>query len=305
MQSIIISGAWGKIRTITHKESGPRILAVAYVTQSHIKLRKNDVLICDASLNAIRTGETAAKVLLQLFDRGIEVYNLTNLHAKAGVIGKAAFIGSANLSDSSENALHEAVLVTTDSKTRAQILGILNNLKAAAKPLSRPEIEALCREKVVRRALRKRRTKQIEDSGNKTWLIGVSQLSRLNEDTQIVVDRGMSKVREIKDDDEFEPDWIRMPANGSFGKNAKPGDRVIEIFKHPRGIDVYPPMAVLHCERQGKKIVAFLEPGDGSFSRWRDFSGWAKKAGLRVAKGSTRQLSAKELVIFDSFDGWE
>ncbi len=69
-------------------------------------------MVCDASNNAIKTGQTSAAVLKRAFDRGSRLYNLPGLHAKILLLNEKALIGSANASGSSAHSLIEAGLLT-------------------------------------------------------------------------------------------------------------------------------------------------------------------------------------------------
>lgn len=92
-------------------------VAVAYFGKGASKLLplpKGSRLVVDASERAVSSGQTCPADLLALIKRGIAVYSVPNLHAKVFVVGRAAYIGSTNVSNRSAAHLVEAVIRTTD-----------------------------------------------------------------------------------------------------------------------------------------------------------------------------------------------
>src|ERR1700723_260200 len=100
MQKILSKDLWPVIRELAEK-AVQRKAAIAYVTQDLVGFRKSDVLIVDASDNAIACGETDARLLRKLVNKGVRLYNCADLHAKVLVVGESAIIGSGNMSNSS------------------------------------------------------------------------------------------------------------------------------------------------------------------------------------------------------------
>ncbi|MGY1705510.1 phospholipase D-like domain-containing protein [Geodermatophilus sp. SYSU D00697] len=97
--------------------SSPAYVAVAYIgstADTWLPLREGDVLICDASEEAVQLGLTSVAQLQRWHTTGVRLFSRQGLHAKAGVIGRRAFIGSANLSQRSASDRHEATVVTSD-----------------------------------------------------------------------------------------------------------------------------------------------------------------------------------------------
>jgi hypothetical protein len=78
----VLTGAklWSNIRSKARKAKRRR-LAIAYVTKDLIGLKKGDLLVVDASIHAIRFGETSAKLLHTLCKRGVDIYSCPDLHA--------------------------------------------------------------------------------------------------------------------------------------------------------------------------------------------------------------------------------
>lgn len=303
MRTIIVDGAWPKIAKATKADRGRRMLAVAYASELHVRMKRGDLLVTDASEPTIASGGTDAKLLADLHAKGVEVYGLDGLHAKLGVLGAHAVIGSANMSAMSAERLHEAVLITDDGAIRSQVMATVTALRDVAVRLDDDALKTLARIRVVRHGGGARRRKaSIADAGHNTWLLGGKVLSHVRKETQEAIDEGTETVRELVQDEDYEPIHWTLNANSAMGRQAKRGDRVVCILRHGRGIDVSPPNTVLHCARKGKRFVVFMEPREDEVVGWREFSGWATKVGLRVGKQTCRALNDREVALIKTFD---
>jgi hypothetical protein len=95
-------------------------VAVAYFGKGGsrlLSLAKGSSLVVDASERTVASGQTCPADLIKLVERGVAVFNVPNLHAKVYVLGRAAYIGSANVSSRSASHLVEAVIRTTERHT--------------------------------------------------------------------------------------------------------------------------------------------------------------------------------------------
>src|ERR1043165_6505801 len=144
---------WSTLDSLSTK-MGQRLAAVAYVTNDAVlRLGANDVLICDASPACIRAGQTSAKILDKLRQRGAEVYSYPGLHAKVLVVGDTLIVGSANHSASSRD-LMEAGVHTTDRGLVAEAIAFIRALqkdRVNCDPLGPDELARLLAIKVERR----------------------------------------------------------------------------------------------------------------------------------------------------------
>ncbi len=114
-------GVWPQLaETLTgagRTGGSPAYLAVAYIgstADTWLPLRKGDVLVCDASEEAVQLGLTSVAQLRRWHTTGVHLFSREGLHAKAGIIGRRAFIGSANVSQRSASDRNEATVVTAD-----------------------------------------------------------------------------------------------------------------------------------------------------------------------------------------------
>jgi hypothetical protein len=98
---------------------GKRITAaVAYVGNGAadlLPLKAGDVVVVNGSRNALANGATSARLLRTWYENDVQVYVHETLHAKVFIVGRTAFVGSANLSGRAALAdTAEAAIQTTD-----------------------------------------------------------------------------------------------------------------------------------------------------------------------------------------------
>jgi hypothetical protein len=111
---------WPQLTKATCRCSPRCAVAVAYFGQGAsrlLPLAKGSRLVVDASERSVGSGQTCPTDLIKLVERGVAVYSVPNLHAKVFVLGRIAYIGSANASSRAASHLVEAVIRTNDRKT--------------------------------------------------------------------------------------------------------------------------------------------------------------------------------------------
>lgn len=111
MQQVLTDKIWREVAKRARSAQN-RKAAIAYVTKDDVGLRAGDVLVTDASIRAIRSGQTDAKLLGKLHDAGVVIYCREGLHSKVALFGKHAIVGSANMSGSN---LIEASVITDNA----------------------------------------------------------------------------------------------------------------------------------------------------------------------------------------------
>lgn len=221
-------------------------------------------LVVDASESAVRSGQTCPSELAKLQKRGVRIFSAPNLHAKVFVVDSKVFVGSANVSRRSSNALVEAVIMTSD---RAVVAG------------ARRFVADLCMIEIGPERLRRlgeiyRPPKVTGSSSPRARLNGqrvrpalpqvwIAQLMAADwpEWTEEALERGHQaakdrmKKRRRHAIDEFS--WGESP---SF----RPGDIVVQVVKEEDGRRmVSPPGTVLHIEkwkrRRDSRVFVYLE----------------------------------------------
>lgn len=145
--NFVASRPWEKIALDLEKQSRRPVTAVvAFVGQDApgvMPLAAGDTLVCNASRVAVRAGTTSAKALKAYQRRGVEVFSVDDLHAKVVLGSRWAWVGSANASASSQNALQEASVRVTDTRTLGQIRKWVGQLYSDFDALSRFDVDKL------------------------------------------------------------------------------------------------------------------------------------------------------------------
>jgi formylmethanofuran dehydrogenase subunit D len=111
---------WEELKNASKASKQRCAVAVAYFGQGASKqlhLPEGSRLVVDASEGTVKRGLTCPEELLKMVYKGIAVYSVPNLHAKVYVLGRTAFIGSANVSQRSSDTLIEALIRTTDANS--------------------------------------------------------------------------------------------------------------------------------------------------------------------------------------------
>jgi len=258
-------GVWPEITKAVRTSRHRCFAAVAYFSKGASKqlpLPKGSRLVVDASERAIATGQTCPADLTKLLNRGVTVYSVPNLHAKVFVVGKAAFIGSANVSNNSANTLIEAVIRTTDASAVA----------AARKFVDDHCLHELTPE-VLKQLAKFYHPPQVPGGGGKKGQPrGTSsrpEIPRLflaklryedwSEHDQQLHDQGLSLAKKQRQHPRsWELDDFRHAGKCPYA----PGDVVIQVTDEGKGkYLVAPPGNVLHVVRSnpsGKRLVSFV-----------------------------------------------
>ncbi|WP_330466629.1 phospholipase D-like domain-containing protein [Micromonospora zamorensis] len=125
------------IQTICTHAQGKRIeAAVAYAGHGALDLLPvslGDLIVVNGSRNALANGATSAALLREWVEQDVHVYVHETLHAKVFVIGRTAFVGSANLSRRAhEDHTVEAAIQTTDPGIVSQSQAFVREMAAGA-----------------------------------------------------------------------------------------------------------------------------------------------------------------------------
>jgi hypothetical protein len=97
----------------------PSFVAVSFLSggaSERLPLKSGDLLVVRFDRAAVKSGLVSPKEILRYLNRGVEVHAIANLHAKVYVLGRTAFVGSANVSFRSEHSLVEAICESSDQR---------------------------------------------------------------------------------------------------------------------------------------------------------------------------------------------
>lgn len=304
MEKIITSKVWTQVTRLLDKR-GNKTAEIAYVSKgTPLSFEDGDVLICDASDHAIKTGETDAATPKRFLNDGAELYSCQNLHAKILISGDSVVIGSANLSTSSENYLLEASLITTRSQIRSQASAFIHNLIKVSARIDDDFIRHITSLPVKRgfRPLSARRgaKAEVEEIGSRYWVVNTHPLISYPEHEEEYVEKGEEEAREALKNPDAEVSWIRSTGKGRFRRLAKPGDTIIEITKYKRKAVVSAPRPIL-VRQQHRKWTRFYLGEPNRHISWTLFEDNLKKIGLiKIKKTSTRELNQRDIMLMDS-----
>ncbi len=281
--------------------------AVAYVTNDNcVKFEEGDLLIVDASNEAIESGQTSAPLLRRAFKKGAELYSCRGLHAKVMLFGGIAVIGSANISQSSERSLVEAALLTDNPDIVAMARNFIEKLRENSKLIDKGfinRINALKVKRPVRRSFNpsKKRGLEIKLNTPRTWLVSVTLLDEERYEEEIpYAERGAEKAEELLNKSSSEVGWIRFTQGRSrFLREAKPFDSVIQIWrdssksKKPNAVYFHAP--ILSRQKEPTCTRFFFERyanAERNALTWSQFTKLAKRAGIpfKVGHYTTRLL---------------
>ena len=288
MQKLISDTLWNQLRKL-NAASRRKVAAVAYVSDDSIlKFRRGDVLVVDASDQAIKCGETSAAVLKRFSDKGVRLYSCSGLHAKVCVFDETAVIGSANVSRSSASALIEAAVVTNQVHTVATARLFVERLSRESTLIGRAfldRIRSLPVSRVRRGGQRRSRPTVLGKAPSRTWLINVTQIDeeRFPEEATAVA-AGMKTAERRRARQTAEVSWLRWTGRSRFRELAREGDTVIQIWKENRSKPpqaVYPHAPILVRQAEPTCTRFFLEePREGTKMSWAAFLRLTQRIGL-------------------------
>lgn len=305
MDTILTGNIWKQIASNVNK-APRRFAAVAYVSSTaRLNFRKGDVLICDASDRAIKSAETSAKVLRSLMRKGVDLYSMSDLHAKVVLFGKTALVGSCNLSISSAEELTELAILTDRKQLVAQATAFLYGLREISRRIDRSFLTRISKIKVnARRRRRRRKPPPTTKFGNKVWIVSVKQLEENKyPKEQPFVQKAENKARQIVSDKSTDVSWIRWTGKSKFRSHAREGDIVIQIWESLSGkrVSVFEPCPiVLRQDVHHWTRFYVAEPDDCKYHTWDKFRKEAKRLGITsISKSTIRELRPREVLLIE------
>ena len=302
MERFVTENVWSHIGRLI--QNGDRkFAAIAYVSsKTPLSFGQGDVLICDASDNAIRCGETDAKTLRKFLRNGATIYSCDCLHAKTLISGNLVVVGSANLSSASENLLLEACLLTTRSQIRSQAQALIHSIMKASTLVDDAFIQHIISLPVVRRIRRLpvRGKPGIKQMGNRCWVVNTRPFDNYPSEEEKYVIRGEGEARKVLNDPGADINWIRWTGNSRFRRLARLGDTVIEITKYKHRATVNGPCSILVPQQQKRWTRFYLGEPNMKMS-WSKFEREMKKVGLtEIKKTSVRELNKRQVLLMES-----
>jgi hypothetical protein len=298
INQILTDNIWRRVKQVA-RTSGRKTAAIAYVsTYKYVSFGDGDVLVCDASDQAIRSGETSAAVLARFFKAGADIYSCPGLHAKTLVLGRAVVIGSCNLSESSAVVLRELAILTTDASIRSQALAFVHGLREQSQPVDKAFLDRITHIPVSKRRRVSRRKRKTFHFGTRTWVISTVPLDPDRyTDEEPLVEQAEKAVKKKLQRARADISWVRWTGKGRFRSVAKEGDTIIDLNSTGKRVTVSPPVAVLRRQDHGHWTRFYYESTDDSMS-WTAFEKELRKVGIRhIKKESTKELSTRDAAL--------
>jgi len=249
MEQFFTGDIWNEVNKHFTKRQ-KKTACIAYVTIDNIELTNGDVLICDASTFAIKFGQTSAKIIDKYFREGVKLFSNQQLHSKLLITDSFLIIGSANLSKSSAEKLIESAILTDNNILLSQAKAFCYNLTKESILLTRPEIDALLKIKVVKKPSKptaKSKTRQ-KIFGNRCWFVSCCPLKeRTYNKIKDTVGKAKSIISNRENIDEDNIGFLRLRRNTEFTDTAKEGDLIILKFNNESKTrsHIYPPSTIL------------------------------------------------------------
>jgi hypothetical protein len=293
---------WKTIKRLAKKSVFKRA-AVAYVnSDEQVKFGKGDILVTDASNDAIAGGQTSAEVLTRAFERGARLYSFDGLHTKVMLLDGVAVIGSANLSLSSVSSLVEAAWVTDNPAAIGLVCSLIEQLAEQAIPINAMFLKRIKKIPVVPNKGKvgaKKPGTVVKLPRHQTWVLGVHELVKEFPDEAEAIEEGKAIAERTCTRTDSAVEWIRWSGKSGVGSEAKRGDTVIQIYsphkaKKPKAVYRHAP--ILHRQEEPTCTRLFVETfADAEETKltWGQFQKVLKQVGMpgKVGPNSARLVS--------------
>ena len=302
MLNVLTVDIWNRV---AEKANGHKMMvAVAFVTDlGKLKMKRGDVLICDASDKNVSAGVVDRDLLAMLHRRGVEIIHYPNLHAKCARFGKRmqyTLIGSSNLSQNSSETLEEVAVMTNDLGVGAKVDVRIGEWIDGGVEVNKEFLDRImCLPRVKRFAGKRRRSanrSKRKELGNRIWVVGPSEIGHTEEEQQVL--DGMTGEAEERRASYYvaqhsELDSLIWWGRSVFVTSVEPGDFMVDIFKKEVSVEI-----VLSVERIKRKVYCYMLPIRGM--RRRSFKDFNRALGIPLRKpvykeGCSRLLLKKHI----------
>lgn len=230
MNELLSSGLWPRLRKLA-KGAHKKAAAVAYVTDDrHVVFDKGDILVTDASDEAIKSGQTSAALLKAAFKRKAQIVSISGLHSKVYVFDNHAIIGSANLSKESERRTEAALLTDQPTVVSATRL-LIDTFKSEGEIVDEAFISRIIKLPVTNRTPKPDNSKRkiMNDPAPRTWLVGLKPVQEKDEE-KAIAEEGLEEAEKHVSQEDSSVSKIRFRGNSRFRREAKEGDVVVCIW---------------------------------------------------------------------------
>lgn len=279
MLSVYGDNLWEKLDSL-ERNSQSKIAAVSYITDdSVISFYADDVLVVDASDQAISMGKTSAKIIKKYFDADVKIYSNESLHAKVIVFDASVYIGSANISINSQKNLNEFGLISDIPSVVADSMSFIDLLSKKSILITENHIDHMMKIEVIKQPNNRGKKRKVNFKKSQSWLISIRDDAKYPND----YDEADDSNRLITDDSDNR-DWFWLRKSGKMFSNANAGDSVIVLYRKSiestNAEHVYKPAIIREIteEENGVKIIHYIKTGKPL--SWEKFVALAKQEGI-------------------------
>jgi hypothetical protein len=258
--NLLTEDAWHRMRVLASDSASPCLAAVPFIGAgaiSRLPLKQGDVLVCRFDKNAVRAGLVDPREILKYLKRGVDVHAVANLHAKVFVIGTSAFVGSTNVSASSEHQLVEAVCESTERRFVSACHRFIESLRGDhIDPFFARQLVKLYKPpRVETQGKRMPRSPVLSELA----VVGLKTIDWDDPD-QEAIDQSREKASS-QVPNAYRLDLFRWA--GALPKALRPGMQVIRATRYsPRRVFIDPPARVLAIKRyrgaRGERAIVYV-----------------------------------------------
>jgi hypothetical protein len=254
--TLLTAGVWPELTRAVRGSQGPVCAAVPYFSQAGsrmLPLKRGDILVVIASDATVASGQTCPSALRRLLNKGVKVYSLENLHAKVFVLGRTAYVGSANVSASSKEHLVEAVVAIHDRNTVAAAKSFVSGLCESR--VTHTELDRLAA--IYRPPRGGADTKTVQ--AKKQPRLWIAHIAYEDLDPLFVpaLRKGRTVAKTKKTDRRRYVDELWWTGEKAFAV----GDSVIQLYTYEDGnVEIFPPGKVIERKtvRKGNRCKTFV-----------------------------------------------
>jgi hypothetical protein len=293
---------WNTIKSVS-KRSKRTKAAVAYFGKGaadQLSLKKGDTLLVAMSLSNVSSGQVSPDDIQKLYDKGVSIYNLGNLHAKVYLFDNTAIIGSANVSNHSANYLLEGAVLTNEKKVLRDVDRFISD--HCNERVDQDYIE-LCKSyynppKYPERQQRKL-SRNTAEQLSPLWVISIHPLE-FDKDDEVEIKKKLGKYEKKRSHNpRFELSQLRYSSTHRFIRNVRAGDILIQIFRHGTRTQVLAPTRALGVEVNSKKRRAYVWIEDRKQTQkrsWTDFEKYLRRNTVTgITMLSTRKIKDESM----------
>ncbi len=287
---------WPIIKSLSGKSRKTKV-AVAYFgagAATQLALKKGDTLLVAMTLSNVKAGQVNPFEIEKLYNKGVHIFNLPNLHSKIYLFDKSVIIGSANVSSNSADTLIESGLLTDDIKTVSQADSFIKThciekveqdyIEVCKKNYNPPKFFGSRQKRTITKS-------KFKGQLSRLWVISTKH-SSVEDEIPAKDDKHFDEM--ISNKRTFKKEKISYPLSNSFIQQVREGDIIIEVFTAKVNSKVFEPKRALGVslnKLKTHKILLVEERKNPKTKGWKKLENILRQNGVKaVTKNSTREI---------------